>query len=206
MYLATHRHALVKGRENLAQFVWTPAAAAYAGTFMKPSADNLTPGLNITTQSYFQNLQVETGIRYTGSVVDSATVTRLMIQLAPATYEYTVTGTMVSSDIGDRPILFGWNQYALDNSNPTFPKQLTLTQSIVNYSLEQDIATTGPIAYDPNYTYTRVTGNNQSDTFVINTTGSVTLSTGDTRFYLTAGSVFELSGSLTVGLRRISSL
>jgi hypothetical protein len=205
VYLATHRHALTKGRENQAQFVWTPAAAAYSGGFMCPSADNLTPGLNITTTSYFQNLQVETGIKY-GPPPDGPFVTRLMLQLAPATYEYTISGTVISSDLGDRPILFGWNQYALDNSNAFYPKQLTLTQEIVNYSIEQDIVTTGPIQYDPDYNYTRATGNNQPDTFVINTTGSVSLSTGDTRFYLTAGSVFELSGSLTVGLRRISSL
>jgi hypothetical protein len=151
------------------------------------------------------DVEVETGIRY-GPPPDGAFVKRYMLQLAPATYEYSIVGTLVSSDIGDRPINFGWNQYALDNSNAFYPKQLTLTQAIANYSIEQDIQTMGAIEYSPNYEYFRVTGNQGSDTFNINTTGSVTLSTGDTRFYLNAGSVYSLIGSLTVGLRRISSL
>lgn len=188
MYLATHRHALVKQRENQFEFEWIPASTQSGGF--------LTAGVNLTKTSPFATMVTETGIRY-APPPDSPTVTRLMLAIQPGTYEFVLTGTMVSSDLGDRPIEFGWNQYALDNSSASYPNRLTdPTVLIFNQAIQQDINSQGQAS----------TNDQVPDTVVINTTVTATLTTGQTRFYIRCLSVYSLTGTITVKGRRIASL
>lgn len=188
MYLATHRHALVKQSENQFEFAWVPASSV-DGSYLKT-------GVTLVKTTPFASLVTETGIRY-APPVDSDTTTRLMLALEPGSYEFVITGTLTSEDSGDRTIEFGWNQYALDNSNANYPNRLTdPTVLIYNQSIQQDINSSGNAA----------TGDTTPDTLVINTTVSATLTTGDTRFYIRCLSVYSLDGTITVKGRRIASL